>query len=174
MYDFILGVALFHVYQYIKSLDIPKDKAASSRKIPATLIEITAVCLLVVMVLLADKIPNVYRFGSYYWIPMALLILCFTQLFGEGIITKLLSLKPFVFLGKLSFSFYLIHHMMLRLVPATIRHVFKIDIDLFNPAVKFTMIFVVVLAASIIVFYFFEIPANKFVRKLLAGKNGRR
>jgi peptidoglycan/LPS O-acetylase OafA/YrhL len=174
IYDFILGVALFHVYQYIKSLDIIKNRIISSKKILVSLIEIIPVCILVIAVLMAKKIPPVYRFGSYYWIPMGLLVLCFTQVFGEGIVTKILSLKPFVFLGKISFSFYLLHHMMLRLVPAAIRRIFKTDIDLFTPFVKFGIIFMFVLAASTICFYFFETPANKFIRKLLAGEKGRR
>jgi peptidoglycan/LPS O-acetylase OafA/YrhL len=184
IYDFILGIALFHLYRYIKSLNIINKPAASepaikgkgvfSRKATATLVEIISVCLLVVMVIFSNRFPQVYSYGSYYWIPLALLVLCFTQLFGEGVITKILSLKPFVFLGKISFCFYMLHYMMIRLVPAAMRFVFKINTDLLNPAVKFTVVFASVLAASIICFYFFETPANKFVRKLLTGKNGRR
>jgi peptidoglycan/LPS O-acetylase OafA/YrhL len=93
--------------------------------------------------------------------------------FGEGGITKILSLKPLVFCGKISFSFYLLHHLMIGLVPSAIKNIFKMDLDIINPAVRFIIIFMSVLAASIISFYFFETPANKFVRKLLVGKNRR-
>ncbi|MDR0602498.1 MAG: acyltransferase [Treponema sp.] len=169
--DFIWGMGLFHIWRYIKSAGI-KTGETFRGKCLSTIIEILPVCLLVIMVMQADKISLTYRLASCYWIPLALLVLCFTQLFGEGIIQKILSSRPFVFLGKTSFAFYMLHYMMLSLVPAAAKRLLKLDLDGMRPAVRFTIIFTAALTAGIICFYCFETPANKFIRGILAKRRG--
>jgi peptidoglycan/LPS O-acetylase OafA/YrhL len=161
--DFIWGMGFFRIWQYIKS-GVQNGKKTVHGKFLPTVVEIVPVCLLVIMVMTAEKIPFVYRIGSYYWIPMALLVLCFAQPFGEGIITKILSLKPFVFLGRISFAFYMIHNIILNLAPGVAKHLFRTDLDQVHPALRFTIIYAVVLAASIASFYCFEIPAGNFIK----------
>jgi peptidoglycan/LPS O-acetylase OafA/YrhL len=165
MLDFILGMLLFRIWRRITSGAENRKGALHGKFLPAA-VEIAPVCLLVIMVAAADRIPLVYRIGSYYWIPLALLVLCFAQPFGEGIISKLLSLKPFMFLGRISFAFYMLHHMMLSLVPAAVKRVLHLDLESIHPAARFTIIFAAVLAAGIAGFYCFELPAGNFIKNL--------
>ncbi|MDR1106204.1 MAG: acyltransferase [Treponema sp.] len=163
--EFIWGMLMFRIWRRITS-GAENRESAVHRKFLPSVTEIAPVCLLVIMVMAADRISPVYRIGSYYWIPMALLVLGFAQPFGEGIISKLLSLKPFVFLGKISFGFYMLHSIMLSPVPAAVKRVFHLDLESVHPAARFTIIFAAVLAASIASFYCFELPAGNFIKNL--------
>jgi len=58
--------------------------------------------------------PFGYRLFGYYWTPMSSLILIFS--YQSGYISKLLSGKILIILGEISFSFYLIHQIIIKLI----------------------------------------------------------
>jgi peptidoglycan/LPS O-acetylase OafA/YrhL len=82
-----------------------------NRLIVFTIIEIFSVLLLYLAykskILLIDSI----RYGVYY-IPVLVLFI-FVFAFDSGIISKVISIKPFVYLGKISNAIYMIHQLII-------------------------------------------------------------
>jgi peptidoglycan/LPS O-acetylase OafA/YrhL len=77
--DFIIGMSLFNVSSFIRS---HKDRFIwlwNGNQWFATIIELGVIGLMVFMVILSKKIPPVYTYASYYWIPMSLIILVFAK-----------------------------------------------------------------------------------------------
>jgi peptidoglycan/LPS O-acetylase OafA/YrhL len=172
--DFIIGIGIFHVWEHIQLSKVFKEHkigAFLKRKGILTIIEIVSICVLVMMIILSKEILHVYRYASYYWIPMAMIILCFAlSSIGGGWISQILSLKPLVIAGEVSFGFYMLHRQIIgisRKILASISEKFLIVI----PAIlEFLIVFALVLTASIISFYLFEKPANKWIKKRFGQK----
>jgi peptidoglycan/LPS O-acetylase OafA/YrhL len=103
--DFLIGIGLFCLWEYISNLN--KVNAFKVSKKIVTLMEVGSVCLLILFVCLSKNIPQTYRYASFYWIPMSIIILCFAQ--PRGWVSALLSWKPLIIAGEVSFGFYMIH-----------------------------------------------------------------
>jgi peptidoglycan/LPS O-acetylase OafA/YrhL len=131
-------------------------------KIFATFIEVIVVGLLVAMVYLSKNIPLVYKYASYYWIPMALIVLCFASSSGGGYLSKVLSWRPLIVAGEVSFGFYMLH---VQMIPIVISILTRIS-PLMREIEKFLIVFVLIVAASLVSFYWFEKPANKLIKNI--------
>jgi peptidoglycan/LPS O-acetylase OafA/YrhL len=161
--DFIIGIGLFHCWEYIRS-DRVRSKLPSfflSSKVCATSIKVIAVGLLIIMIVLSKNIPQVYKYASYYWIPMSVIIFCFAQPLTGGGISLLLSWKPLVVAGEVSFGFYMLHAQMISIVISILTRISP----LLREIEKFLIVFVLIVAASLVSFYWFEKPANRLVKK---------
>jgi len=107
IFDFIFGIYLYQITKKISF--IPKYFTAS-------LIEIGTLSLCVVLFFIANHHyeyikPQIY--SVYIWIPLFLVMIGFY--FDKGIISKhILGTTFMLSLGKLSFSFYMIHHLVIR------------------------------------------------------------
>lgn len=107
IFDFIFGIYLFYLTKNISYK--PDYKTAS-------FIELFSSTICVVMYIFADSnysdiIP--YSYSVLLWLPLALILLGFH--FDKGIISKYILAAPFMLtLGKLSFSFYMIHQLVIR------------------------------------------------------------
>ena len=107
--DFMLGV--------ISYLLISKVKIRPINIHILTCVEILAILIAVLAILIYPFIPVVYTKASLYWIPSIVLIIIFfisDRSGGGGYISRLLSRKEFVFLGSLSFTFYMLHWIFIR------------------------------------------------------------
>jgi peptidoglycan/LPS O-acetylase OafA/YrhL len=60
--------------------------------------------------------------------------------------------KPFIFIGKISFSAYLCHIIILEVI---------IKINFFNQSIKFFIFFVLTFIVSYILFHYIEMPLSK-------------
>lgn len=107
VFDFIFVI---YLYQITKKILFKPDY------ITASIIEIGILVLSVVLYLLADSNyenikPQVY--SVYLWVPISLIMIGFH--FDKGIISKhILGTSFMLNLSKLSFSFYMIHHLVIR------------------------------------------------------------
>ena len=102
--DFIIGIALYKVYKYFKSLKTPLIRYANY--------DILAILIFIIFFVFKDKVDISYRYSIYYFIPMCLIILCFALSSGnskQSLFSKILSNKLLVKGGEISFSFYLWH-----------------------------------------------------------------
>jgi peptidoglycan/LPS O-acetylase OafA/YrhL len=76
--DFMIGVGIFHLW---KKIQTNKERNRIfiflQNTSMATIIEIIVLLLLILMVLISGNIPQRFRYASYYWIPMALVVLWF-------------------------------------------------------------------------------------------------
>lgn len=123
--------------------------------------ELLAIGVLVLFYTQADYFPKVIRYSIYYWIPMFFFIGVFAL--QKGYLSKGLSNKVFLFLGELSFGFYLYHQLVIRYAEYWNEkyHVFSVQWHLD------VICFIVILCICYVSYHFFEMPAKNRLRKFL-------
>ncbi|RMZ60841.1 acyltransferase [Chryseobacterium nematophagum] len=148
--DFIIGILLFNAYKKILNREF---------KINYSWVEFSAILLLIIFFVFHQQIPQVARYSFYYWIPMSYLIFSFS--FQKGIISRFLSHKTFIYLGEISFGFYMFHQIVLRYLSYLNSKILHM-----NYGIYFTLIaFIVSLIISHYSFGWFETPVNKYINK---------
>lgn len=151
--DFIVGMLLYEVYRRLDTNKITYRQG--------TILEILAVVVFSGFYFYAAAIPKVYRYSCYYWLPIAFLLLCFAL--QRGTISRLLSNKYFVIGGEISYSFYLIHLFVLL----TYIEIQKKQGWAISWTVSVPVLFCIIFVLSLLSYYRFEKPMNKFVKKRL-------
>lgn len=155
--DFVLGIIL---YNLCKKINIEEFR----KRFSFTAIEISAIVLFVAFFISAYYIPQVYRHALWYWLPVGLLISIFS--FQSGCISKLLSNNTFVYLGEISFSFYMFHTIVLWYVK---RAFFLLNIEATSVTIFFLGIFISIIVSALS-YNYFEVPINKWVKKKFAQR----
>ncbi len=154
--DFILGMLLFPAYSKLKNIHISKQKGS--------LMEVAVLILFLAFYLSASFIPKVYRYSCYYWLPVALVILCFSL--QKGIISRLLSNRALIIGGEISFSFYLIH-LFIILTYAQWQNQSGIMIPWY---ISIPLIWVTAITLSWISYLYFEKPMNRLFKNSFYNK----
>ncbi|MEN8899006.1 MAG: acyltransferase [Nonlabens sp.] len=148
--DFILGIILFGLFKELKSKQALVD---------FTKLECLAIAIFVLFFTLRNYVTETSLYSVFYWIPMMMIILVFA--FQKGKISKLLSHKTAIWLGEISFGFYMLHHLIMRF--------FLLGNGRYEVLNNDYMIIALLLTTSIIAagisHKFFEVPMNKWIRK---------
>jgi len=162
VFDFILGIFLFDICLYLKKL-----KPNLNQNI-YTFCEIGALAVLVVFFIFKDHFAISYRYSIYYWLPMCLIILMAANPFfsdkKQTLISKFLSWKWFVYLGEISFGFYLIHYLVITYAQ---KYNGFMGIHLKGIPLAAAM-FTITLITSIFAFERIEKPFNKKIKNLFS------
>jgi len=162
VFDFILGILLFDICLYLK-----KSKITFSQGF-YNFFEITTFGVLIMFFLCKDYVSLSYRYSIYYWLPMCLIIFISANSFfsqtKETFILKVLSWKWFVYLGEISFGFYLIHYLVIIYLSKYIGFM-GIDLEGFSLALA---MFIITLITSIFAFEKIEKPFNRKIKDLLS------
>jgi peptidoglycan/LPS O-acetylase OafA/YrhL len=130
-----------------------------TRRATWTGIEAAAIVIVVASIALSPVLPTAVQFGLYL-IP-AWSILIVSGAYGGGLISRLLALPLFVYLGRTSFAFYLLHWIVI----VGFRHVHGA-----SPPLLFAMTFAVTLAASSAMYQLVERPLRGRIRRLLSTR----
>ena len=169
-FEFATGAAVGHVF--IKSF----DQTAVRNMWTDTSMEVTGIGMLIgywYLILKHDVFMTLKThawlgdiFSSWLWFSSPVMIFAFiiwTFARSQGIIARLMSTKPMVFLGEISFAFYLIHMFVIRILLQNQ----GMDPERFTgwPAVVFC--FVVSIAASTLLFKLVEMPGKKLMLNIL-------
>ncbi|WP_322970475.1 acyltransferase [Faecalibacter sp. LW9] len=144
--DFIIGILLCDVYQKIKDTKISVAKG--------TLFEIGALVIFVLFFSFYDEVVRTFRYNIYYWIPMILITLVFAL--QRGMLSKILQNKPLIYLGEISFGFYMIHMIVIKYG----NYFFPEG----NDFIKIGAYFILAIMLSIICFEYFEKPLAKKIK----------
>jgi peptidoglycan/LPS O-acetylase OafA/YrhL len=162
VFDFILGILLFDLVLYLK------NKKTSLNKNIFNIFEIGGILTLLIFFIFHDYLPISYRFSIYYWLPMCLIILSAANSFisekSTTWISKFLSWKWFVYLGEISFGFYLIHYLVITYL---MKYNGLMGIHLKGIPFAAAM-FIITLITSIFAFEVIEKPFNKKIKNLLS------
>lgn len=152
--DFVVGILLYNVCQsvHVKNL---------VQKVSPTKLEVAAVLLFLSFYCIAYLIPEVYRYSIWYWLPVGLFISIFY--FRAGAISQFLSKDTFVWLGDISFSFYMFHAIVLWYIR---RSFVLADISVSKPII-FVLGVILTIVVSAISFKYLETPANKWIKTKL-------
>jgi peptidoglycan/LPS O-acetylase OafA/YrhL len=115
--DFAWGIVLYRLFSWVeKSNFIIKFNIMSVKA--KTLIELLALLLVAVTLQLYGILPEKWGAVSLYWPAMFVLIFVFavSGRYGGGLVSRLFENKLFYRLGALSFTFYMIHFMVIRVL----------------------------------------------------------
>lgn len=110
--DFVLGIVLYQVFALISL----KPNLYNSR-IVSNMLEIICVVLITTISILVHDKGNLFYYSILFWIPIGLTILVF--IYNEkteqnGLIGKFMSTSFFQKMGEISFSFYLLHWLVVH------------------------------------------------------------
>lgn len=151
IFDFVLGILLYKLL-WKESFQVYKSVF--------TYYELLTIVLLILFYSTAEFFPKVVRYSVYYWLPMTFFIAVFAQ--QKGAISRILSNKVALFLGELSFGFYLWHQLILRYAHRFVNH-FKINLAdwQFN-----SLSFILILLICVVSHQYFELPLKRKIRQL--------
>ncbi len=126
--------------------------------------------ILVLILHRLNTIENTSQAGlifSMISIPLffSLSILCLLK--TNGVLSKLLDLKPIQFLGKISYSVYLNHGILILIFPRVVFKVFKLEETEFNQILILSISIILVLTFSNFTYKYVEQKGGKFLRKQL-------
>ena len=102
--DFLLGIILYLLRSYILPFD-RRDKLIN-------IMQPLSILMLAIFIIFHSQVDYVYRYASYYWLPMSFVILCFS--FDSGVLGRMLAGRVFVYFGEISFGFYLFHWLVIK------------------------------------------------------------
>jgi peptidoglycan/LPS O-acetylase OafA/YrhL len=129
------------------------------RRVPWTAVEAAAIGFVAASIALSPLLPAVVKYALYL-IP-ALSILIVSAAYGAGLFSRLLAHPVFVYLGRISFAFYLLHWLVID----GFRHTHGLSRPLL-----FAATFAVILAASSAMYHLVERPLRGRVRRLLSTR----
>jgi peptidoglycan/LPS O-acetylase OafA/YrhL len=147
--EFAFGIVCYRAWFHIK---VPPLVSAVA--------QIAAVVLLFVLIPASSAMPENYRNALLVW-PFGAVIVSFAL---DGPAARLLGLKGFVILGEASFAFYMIHHMLFRMIDGRLALLHAGGLVAGILAFSFAVI------AAIGIHYGFERPARAILSR---GSNRR-
>lgn len=149
--DFVLGMLLGFVF--LDSLKKAKLKESGKE----TLVEIAAIVVLLGLIRFSPSQPTAFSWSLLFFPGVAFMIYTFAQ--SKGILSKLLESKILLKLGELSFTFFLIHQLV-------IRYLMLVSTNL-NPVVFGTSAFIISMGLSYLYQKYLETPAKDLFTRLI-------
>lgn len=149
--DFLLGMGLCALFLHHES------RLRSVSRTGATLAEACAWLLLALFIALYPAMPEAVQLACWWWMPCALLILVSAS--GSGLIGRLLCRRPLVRAGELSFSFYMVHQIVIRVLHRLLSH-YRLDWDLW---LQIAVGLCLAIAATCVIHRLVEEPARRWL-----------
>jgi peptidoglycan/LPS O-acetylase OafA/YrhL len=123
-----------------------------------SVLEFSVLCLLIFTVSQSIQVNQNLRYGLVF-IPV-LMLLIYVFAFQKGRLSKFLSKKLFIYLGNISFSFYMVHNLILSYI-----------LFLWNPNINSVVLIcaclILAVFSSSLLFHFIEEPMRKKVKNSL-------
>ena len=146
-FDFILGIITCQLYRKVKDTNISFSKG--------TLIELGSLLLLGIFFYFHNDVARAFRYGIYYWIQMVAIVLVFAM--QKGLFSKILQNKGLIYLGEISFAFYMIHMIVIKYGNQYLPKL--------NDFSKIGIYFIVALILSALIFEYFEKPVARWIKE---------
>ncbi|MCH5240590.1 MAG: acyltransferase [Muribaculaceae bacterium] len=150
--DFMFGMVLWGIYNSIKE-----------KNIVISFIDVLFITALSLSIWYLY--PNKYNLSLLWWPSVSLIML-----YSITSNNKLLSFKPFVKFGNVSFSFYLIHVLAKNYLDIIFN---KFNLTFMNPYFRLIIFLIITIIAAFIIHRYFVLPMEKFIRVALNNKNSR-
>lgn len=156
--DFVIGMLLYSLYAKRKDIEYLNNRQF------ANVAEVVTIALLAGFMYFHQHVPIGFRYSLYYLLPMSLLVYVFS--YSRGFISDVISKRVFVYLGGLSFAFYMVHVLVIRYYTLLQSKIPALPIDY----VAAIILYFVTLLLAAIVHRYYEMPANRFIRKTYANR----
>ncbi len=122
--------------------------------------------LIIIFFILNDDSKLLFQFIIPIYFAIVILILVKTN----GLLTRFLNLNFFQFLGKISYSIYLNHLIVIIIVPRTFFDIFNLNKNEFNQIFVFIITFILLILYSYFTNKFIEIRFGKYLRNIFLSK----
>ena len=114
--DFAIGILLYRAYQSRHTERI-RTWLSECSPAKATALELTIVVLIVLTALVYPHTEPHIRCASIFWVVVPVTVFFFATIDKSGgLVTRLLTSKPMMSLGSISFEIYMIHAIVKRIV----------------------------------------------------------
>lgn len=121
--DFTLGVALYKIYESQPSKRVI-GKLRLLNRTHTTMLEVLIMVALACSFFIYQSMEPRYRCAGLFWFIIPIVIYFFTAIdFRGGVLTSLLHSDILLRLGSISFEFYMIHCIVIRIVNSLFIHV---------------------------------------------------
>lgn len=165
--EFIFGMLTYEAYILIKNSKLG-ERIAALRFSVKSIIEIATIALWFLFLWIYYRLDNRWLSSVVWWIPTLVMILTLALLDSRGgIVTRLLHLRPLVYLGEVSFCIYLTHTITFSFLGRVYHH--------FNyyPTMPLAMVFTIIccIIMGILIYEFFDKPLTKYLRRKLQSKS---
>lgn len=154
---FISGMFLSFIYHRVEKSDLKLSRAKF------TAIELLVIPFFVLYFLCTFRSLMFSSVFFMYGLPIAIVIMVFSL--QKGLVSKALSSKPLVYLGEISFSLYMIHQIVIRVIEDYVGNVV-------GPANNYRDVMIqistsiLIIALSSLTYHLIENPARKSIRRL--------
>lgn len=155
--DFILGIILWQIIgEKIQSAD--SSIAPKVNFLAKSGIELSTILLFALTLIIYGIVSPRYGLVSLWW-PVSIALISVFALFNGsgGIVTRLLHVRPLVFFGNISFSFYMIH---LLVIKAARRLTDRFSLDM-PPAVFIPLVLSIAVILAWFVWKYYEQPMKR-------------
>lgn len=154
IFDFIFGIYLFKLSHYFSKKDYNYS-----------ILEFSSLIVFLSFFIVANFFPEIFlpfAYSIYFWIPLGFFILIFSV--EKGIISNYILKKSiFLFLGALSYPFYMWHQLVIRFFE-------RLDFGYYGNN-RLIFLFFICLTLTIIISYLYTILEKKYVKKLVTKIN---
>lgn len=152
--DFSIGIFLYLIRRQLVQYAL--------KPLCISIAQLLSVFILIVFIYFHALFDDVYRYSSYYWLPISLVVLSFSL--NEGLLARLFGNKILVYLGEISFGFYLFHWLVIKYL-----NLLNVSTSL---VVNALVAFVLTIILSMLSYEFFEKYCRKAITlKFLASNN---
>ena len=169
--DFILGILSYHIYQYVSQEYFHRIWGGVS-PVKRRLMELASLLLYALAFAYIDSGRGGIHPSVYYYLPSCLVIFIFAladKSKDKAGVPALISQRWLIYLGEVSFSFYMIHNLVILFC----KKVFDIA-SLSTPwQIRFAVTLPVAIAISILVNKYYEEPITAWLSKRLFRKEAK-
>jgi peptidoglycan/LPS O-acetylase OafA/YrhL len=155
-FDFIIGTAAGLIYLRNKNF-IGRSTTTSS------VVEFSAIIIFVAFYLWHHNFATKYIWNNSIYFNLVITAFIYVFSFQSGVISKILSFSPLVYLGEVSFSLYMIHQLMIRYCERYIGSI-VFHADSIEGVLKQILFFMAIIAASILIYEAIEKPLRNRIR----------
>ncbi len=134
--EFVAGITLWRLL----------SRAKLSRFV-ATILELTSIAILTFLIFNYDAFTVSQQYAFAFFFPCLLLLAIF--FLSSGMVSTILSWRPLVYLGEISFAFYMIHYVVVQNLRG----------------VDFAVTLTLTIACASALHHLVEIPAQKYITK---------
>lgn len=163
--EFMVGMLTWKAYSSMRE--------KSQSPLSATALEIGVLALLVLSMVTTHQLwkydKDLLPGGVMGWLATAgsfpaIAIAIFVMAKQKGLVSKVLSNKALVYLGEISFSVYMVHQIILRVMGK-----YYSDLMVADPFALYFSFWVATIIVSAILYHLIETPCRRVIRKKLSG-----
>jgi len=159
-YGFVRGLLGFN-------LGILTYMISENKSFRTNVLEFPAVILILLAFYMTYNYKGDFRNVQYVILPFVFSIVIFVFRFGTGFVSKVLNSRMLQMLGRLSYSIYLNHYLVLLIVYQISFNILRIESSEFNISLILLLSIIIVVVVSKVTYEYIEMKIGERIRSIL-------